>query len=291
VWAAAWALAGSSLRPWPPGRFGIGSDRWVRLRGESPFLCRIIDETKKVKALFTGINRLLMFDGRLFNEEGETVMFKRHSALAGILISTAAVAFSGSAWASIVESTATDWQTASTSLNIDVNNTNVTSFTGHVGAEAIGISTVANTDAASGNAIIVPHTTNGTDFTSVTFTPTDSNLFTSFSTRGQLNIDGDVTIVVNDNFGNQFVFTEAKSQDWQPPIGAEAVAGSGEFISSVQVFVTGLESFQSVKQIDFGFAVASAVPEASTWAMMIVGFFGVGFMAYRHQRQGGLRLV
>jgi hypothetical protein len=232
-----------------------------------------------------------MFDGRLFNEEGETVMFKCHSALAGILISTAAVAFSGSAWASIVESTATDWQTASTSLNIDVNNTNVTSFTGHVGAEAIGISTVANTDAASGNAIIVPHTTNGTDFTSVTFTPTDSNLFTSFSTRGQLNIDGDVTIVVNDNFGNQFVFTEAKSQDWQPPIGAEAVAGSGEFISSVQVFVTGLESFQSVKQIDFGFAVASAVPEASTWAMMIVGFFGVGFMAYRHQRQGGLRLV
>jgi len=153
-------------------------------------------------------------------------MFKCRSALTGILISTAAVAFSASAWASIVESTATDWQTASTSLNIDVNNTNVTSFTGHVGAEAIGISTIAHTDAASGNAIIVPHTTNGTDFTSVTFTPTDSTLFTSFSTRGQLNIDGNVTIVVNDNFGNQFVFTEAKSQDWQPPIGAEAVAGS-----------------------------------------------------------------
>jgi len=31
----------------------------------------------------------------------------------------------------------------------------------------------------------------------------------------------------------------------------------------------------------------SAVPEPSTWAMMILGFAGVGFMAYRRKRQGG----
>ena len=35
----------------------------------------------------------------------------------------------------------------------------------------------------------------------------------------------------------------------------------------------------------------SAVPEPSTWAMMILGFFGVGFLAYRRQNQGQLRLV
>lgn len=35
----------------------------------------------------------------------------------------------------------------------------------------------------------------------------------------------------------------------------------------------------------------SAVPEPSTWAMMIIGFFGIGFLAYRRQGQGGLRLV
>src|SRR3954452_2334619 len=29
----------------------------------------------------------------------------------------------------------------------------------------------------------------------------------------------------------------------------------------------------------------SAVPEPSTWAMMILGFFGVGFMAYRNRNQ------
>ena len=34
-----------------------------------------------------------------------------------------------------------------------------------------------------------------------------------------------------------------------------------------------------------------AVPEPSTWAMMILGFAGVGFMAYRRKSQGALRLV
>jgi hypothetical protein len=28
----------------------------------------------------------------------------------------------------------------------------------------------------------------------------------------------------------------------------------------------------------------SAVPEPSTWAMMILGFFGLGFMAYRKRK-------
>ena len=35
----------------------------------------------------------------------------------------------------------------------------------------------------------------------------------------------------------------------------------------------------------------SAVPEPSTWAMMILGFAGVGFMAYRRRNQVSLRLV
>ena len=39
------------------------------------------------------------------------------------------------------------------------------------------------------------------------------------------------------------------------------------------------------------FALSSAVPEPSTWAMMILGFMGVGFMAYRRKSQGHFRLV
>ena len=32
-----------------------------------------------------------------------------------------------------------------------------------------------------------------------------------------------------------------------------------------------------------GAGLSAAVPEPSTWAMMILGFLGVGFLAYRHR--------
>jgi hypothetical protein len=38
-------------------------------------------------------------------------------------------------------------------------------------------------------------------------------------------------------------------------------------------------------------ATVSAVPEASTWAMMILGFVGVGFLAYRRKEDAGFRLA
>jgi len=33
-------------------------------------------------------------------------------------------------------------------------------------------------------------------------------------------------------------------------------------------------------------AQVAAVPEASTWAMMVFGFLGVGFVAYRRKQNG-----
>jgi PEP-CTERM motif len=36
------------------------------------------------------------------------------------------------------------------------------------------------------------------------------------------------------------------------------------------------------------FQVASAVPEPSTWAMLLLGFAGLGFMAYRRQSKPAL---
>jgi PEP-CTERM motif len=47
-----------------------------------------------------------------------------------------------------------------------------------------------------------------------------------------------------------------------------------------------------VTGIAFFSTTISAVPEPSTWAMMILGFFGVGFMAYRRKSSAsGLRLA
>lgn len=46
---------------------------------------------------------------------------------------------------------------------------------------------------------------------------------------------------------------------------------------------------------DFHFRITpplvTGIPEPSTWAMMILGFFGVGFMAYRRKSQASLRLA
>jgi hypothetical protein len=44
--------------------------------------------------------------------------------------------------------------------------------------------------------------------------------------------------------------------------------------------------------IQFDNVGVAAVPEPSTWAMMILGFFGIGFMAYRRKQNGlALRLA
>jgi hypothetical protein len=46
--------------------------------------------------------------------------------------------------------------------------------------------------------------------------------------------------------------------------------------------------FQSGEGTHGGITLSSAVPEPSTWAMMILGFCGVGFMAYRRKNQMAL---
>jgi hypothetical protein len=50
------------------------------------------------------------------------------------------------------------------------------------------------------------------------------------------------------------------------------------------------QGFESVKfstgDTAFEFAFTTAIPEASTWAMMILGFAGIGFLAYRRRNQG-----
>jgi hypothetical protein len=71
-------------------------------------------------------------------------------------------------------------------------------------------------------------------------------------------------------------------------------------VYTVNVFGTGSDTlrFKAVGTSDsFGGSLdaidlTAAVPEPSTWAMMILGFLGVGFTAYRRKRSGlALRLV
>ena len=198
-----------------------------------------------------------------------------HKAMVAISISAAAMV-SVSARADIVSSTSSSWQTSSTSWNVDTNNDNVSSFTAHVGSELINISTVGIVDTGSGNATATPGTKD-TLFTSITFDPTNNPL-----TEKE----------VNDNFGNTFTFTNVPKSSVFGPFGAAAVAGTGQYIDKVKVYTTLPENFNSIKLVDFGnYTVAGAVPEPSTWAMMMLGFFGVGFLAYRRKNQGSVRLA
>jgi hypothetical protein len=48
---------------------------------------------------------------------------------------------------------------------------------------------------------------------------------------------------------------------------------------------------QQALVLDYGAFTVSAVPEPSTWAMMILGFAGIGFMGYRRSRKSTLALT
>lgn len=48
---------------------------------------------------------------------------------------------------------------------------------------------------------------------------------------------------------------------------------------------TGLTTFLTLRVEVYTLSQVAAVPEPSTWAMMILGFFGIGFMAYRQRNQ------
>jgi opacity protein-like surface antigen len=65
---------------------------------------------------------------------------------------------------------------------------------------------------------------------------------------------------------------------------------NGETFSSLSFTSTG--NLSSVEQVRVDIAGnVRAVPEPATWAMMVLGFVGVGFMAYRRRGHASFRLV
>ena len=76
-------------------------------------------------------------------------------------------------------------------------------------------------------------------------------------------------------------------------------AGSTFFLIGTHSVLSGLSGDLKVGYWDSAYGdnfgtqslTISAVPEASTWAMMILGFMGVGFMAYRRKNTSAFRLA
>jgi hypothetical protein len=59
--------------------------------------------------------------------------------------------------------------------------------------------------------------------------------------------------------------------------------GQGEVAAYDQNLLNDVLPWPAAFRID---GVSSAVPEPSTWAMLILGFVGIGFMAYRRKQTG-----
>jgi hypothetical protein len=68
---------------------------------------------------------------------------------------------------------------------------------------------------------------------------------------------------------------------------------NGQLMTDISLTAINSATFEDVRQVRLGgFETVGAIPEPSTWAMMILGFAGVGFLAYRRRGQGQtLRLV
>lgn len=122
--------------------------------------------------------------------------------------------------------------------------------------------------------------------TSLTINP--DRLFTdmkiAFSLTGQGNFDSPVSVyyLLSGGGGN----TLAGSVNGTGANGNFEVSITGGLFDSITITSTGGHGFASVRQVSFEPAVA-AVPEAATWAMMLLGFGGIGMTMRRKQRRNG----
>jgi hypothetical protein len=85
--------------------------------------------------------------------------------------------------------------------------------------------------------------------------------------------------------GNQIAAATGMNTTHPNTVGAQSngfllFSGLGAFTS---VVLSSSQNSFEVDNIAFYSEIAPGVPETSTWAMMILGFFGVGFMAYRRK--------
>jgi hypothetical protein len=174
-----------------------------------------------------------------------------------------------------------------TDFKNDDANKDVATFTGTVGGHAgtgITVDTIGNIDSGAGFSTIFP--IKGGTLTSLTFTPTDDTLFTDFSFRGQLAPVGDTGVINvawtdSNNLSGTLQFTGIPGPDTDfSRLGI--VSNDGETLKSVVITTAAGESFDEFKQVQFSAAsIPPSIPEASTWAMMILGFVGLGYAGFR----------
>jgi hypothetical protein len=155
---------------------------------------------------------------------------------------------------------------------------------GTYGTVAIAVDTPSSFSA--GVSHIFPQ--GGGNLTNLTFTPDTGSTFREFTFRGQDNVGNQqITITVQDNQGDApqtFTVTGPPHHALFAPI---AIKGTnGETIKSVTISNSG--GFSNARQ--FTFSLASGVPEAASWALMLVGV-GLAGAQLRRKRARRARMA
>jgi len=185
--------------------------------------------------------------------------------------------------------------------------TGVTSFDSSIGANnsVADVTTVTNVpvDTSNGFGEVDPSKGSG-PWTTTTFTPTATSLlrWDGMIVRGQIEdtagatYNGDLTATVTLSGGGTATFnwTGIKTNADFGDLGFDEPAGAPAFaILSAQFSLAGTGGdFKSMKQFEVSECVAAsgciggggqppAIPELSTWAMLMLGLGGLGFAAFR----------
>jgi hypothetical protein len=220
-------------------------------------------------------------------------MIKTRGLLAAAFLSIAAVSFSPAHATFVLQ----DPAITAPLLNFDAGCSNCTTTTGHVaGFPSVLVTAISSGNADFSNGVATVSTVNGRNpplLTTLEFDLSNVSVFNAFSFQALFDASAgattNITVTWYDQNGTPGTvdFLNVSTNGLTPSLGIHSL--DGETLSKLVIYDS--EGFKQLKQFAFGGNVAP-VPEASTWAMMLLGFAGVGFLAYRRRGQGpALRLV
>ncbi len=99
-------------------------------------------------------------------------------------------------------------------------------------------------------------------------------------------IDTYNNIQITDESGAVYNINSTNFVQLSPSNGDQGVDGTKYVNIFSSIGITNVVFSSESKAFEFDNLTVTAVPEPSTWAMMILGFFGVGFLAYRRKSSG-----
>lgn len=122
----------------------------------------------------------------------------------------------------------------------------------------------------------------------------DTNLFQTAILMGTIGTGSNVQLTVSSD-DDALVYVGGKYVGGNPGVHGTETAqislGNITGPESLEIFYADRAHTGAVLDVSVTGATISAVPEASTWAMMILGFLGVGFLAYRRKPSARLRVA